>query len=140
MCPHSQDPSPTPLMPRSRLAPLWEFTLHTEELGAVCELHSSETHPQEAAICMSSLAGCPLLSCRAWEGPDLPPSHVFSDGTSLSHLLAVFHSPIKTILYRKREKRVHGSFTDPRDNTNWKGSEARTGRHQLRLLLGPFWS
>lgn len=122
-------PKPHPANAQEPVSTSWEFTLHTEELGAVCELHSRETHAQEAAIYMSPPAGCPLLSCRAWEGPALPPSPVFFDRTSLSHHQGVFHSPIKTILYRKREKRVHGSFTDPRDNTNWKGSEASTGRH-----------
>lgn len=62
---------------------------------------------------------------RAWEGPALPPGHVFSDGTSLSRLLVMFYSPIQPVLYRKRGKRVHVPHT-PRDNKA-EGSEARTG-------------
>lgn len=62
---------------------------------------------------------------RAWEAPDLPPGHVFSDGTSLSRLLMMFYSPIQPVLYRKRGKRVHVPHI-PRDNKA-EGSEARTG-------------
>lgn len=74
---------------------------------------------------------------RAWEGPALPPGHVFSDGTSLSRLLVMFYSPIQPVLYRKRGKRVHVPHT-PRDNKA-EGSEARTGDAWVTCQPGRAW-
>lgn len=62
---------------------------------------------------MSSLADCPPLSCWGWEGRDLPASHIFSDGTSFSDPLGLFHAPIKLVFYRQRDEGAHGSFAPP---------------------------
>lgn len=135
MCPnlsHRTTASPCELQVAvsTRKSPSWGI-LHVAHGGAPAK-HVPKKRPSQV---LPSWPSPPVL--RAWEGPDLPPGHVFSDGTSLSVPSDVLFTYTTRPLQEEGKTCARVPHT-PRDNRA-EGSEARTGDVWVTRGLGGLW-